>query len=159
MPSSPSFPQNIRDKIVGDYNGNNANAFQSTVGDYVAKTAKLPRSSITNITFVQKGISRRRMTRRKYLAVVTYPASITYVITVNSSSHSLVDIESALTNLDILLDLQVVLRGITSVSIPTFVDLSPLSVVSQPSFVPSRSPSIFIASVGGGHLRVAQVQY
>ena len=97
--------------------------------------------------------------RWRHFTLSALPASISYVITVNSSSHSLATIESALTNLDILLDLQVVLRGITSVSIPTFVDLSPLSVVSQPSFVPSRSPSIFIASVGGGHLRVTQVQH
>ena len=85
------------------------------------------------------------------------PAYITYVITVNASSYSLASIEAALTNLDILPNLQTVLRGITSVSIPTFVDLSPRSVASEPSPGPTRIPTVFRTGVNTGYLHIAQV--
>ena len=86
------------------------------------------------------------------------PAYITYVITVNASSYSLASIEAALTNQDILPDLQTVLRAITSVSVPTFVDLSPRSVASEPSPAPTRMPTVFRTGVSTGYLHVVQVR-
>ena len=90
--------------------------------------------------------------------MVTYPATFTFIIRVNTSSHSLIAVETALTNQDILLDLQIVLRGITSVSIPTFVNLSAQSGISIPSAGPTFIPSVFSSSLGTGYLHVAQVR-
>ena len=125
--------------------------------DYVVRTAKVPKPSIKNITYFQKATS-RQVSSRKYLAVVTYPASFTYVIGVNTSTHSLIAVVTALTNQDILLDLQIVLRGITSVSIPTFVDLSAMSGISKPSARPTYISSVSSSSSGTGYLHVAQVR-
>ena len=85
----------------------------------------------------------RKMSTNNHFAVSDVPISISYIITFNLTSNSLATIESELTNQDILVDLKSLIKNITSVGLPTFIDVTPSrAIVMKPSLSPSMGPSL-----------------
>ena len=84
--------------------------------------------------------------------------SISYIITLNTSSNSLANLEAVLTDSDMLPDLQRTYKGITYVTAPKFhVISSGSSAAVGPNKIPTSSPSPSGSRRSQGAMSVAQV--